>query len=369
MPLSKIKSSSIESTAVHGRRNLLINPAMAISQRTTSLAVAHDGVTGGFALDRWINALGGTHEQLDATYAQVADHPLSANGKSLKWTTGTAESSYDSDEYVYFAQKIEAQNLQHLNYGNSNAKPVTLSFYVKSSVTGTFACNLYKADSTARIINKTYVISSANQWEKKIISFPADTDSGAVIANDNGLGMYVTWHLAAGSGVIGGGSNGAWKNYGGLTDWADGQATNAVATTAGATWQMTDCQLEVGSATPLEERSPADEMILCQRYYQEVASAACYFAGNGLGTSNIVVGIPLATSMRATPSIVQNGYKFHRSGNVASSSANPSVSNFSYDIGRNAVGVRIAGWASQNSDETAYNVTPTTQVLAFESEM
>ena len=263
-----------------GRRNLLINGAMQVAQRGTSLAVAHDGVTGGYLLDRWNNALGGTHEQLDATYAQVADHPLSANGKSLKWTTGTAESSYDSDEYVYFAQLVEAQNLQHLNYGNSNAKAVTLSFYVKSSVTGTFACNLYKPDGTARIINKTYAISSANTWEKKSLTFPADTGGGGIV-NDNGIGLYVVWHLAAGSGLVGGGSNGAWKNYGGLTDWADGQATNAVATTAGATWQITDCQLEVGeNASDFEHRSFGEELAACQRYYEKGMPQATLPANN-----------------------------------------------------------------------------------------
>jgi len=350
-------------------KNILINGGQTVAQRGTSTSMAHDGTTDAFGVDRFRISMGGTHEQLDGTFAQVTDHPLSVSGKSSKWTTGTAESSYDSDEYFYFAQLIEAQNVQHLQYGGSNAQSVTLSFYVKSSVTGTFACNLYKPDNTLRIINKTYAISSANTWEKKTITFPADTGGGG-INNDNGQGLYAVWHLAAGSGSVGGGSNGAWKTYGGLTDWADGQATNAVATTAGATWQVTDCQLEVGEqATPFEHRSFADEMIRCQRYYQEIASGSTYFAGNGLGTSNIIVGIPLATSMRATPSIKQNGYTFHRSGNVNSAGANPSVSNFAYDIGRNAVGVRISGWASNNTDEVAYNVTPATEVLTFEAEL
>jgi hypothetical protein len=297
-------AGSADAGGISGK-NLLVNGSMVISQRGASLAVAHDGVTGGYLIDRWNNALGGTHEQLDATYAQVADHPLSANGKSLKWTTGTAESSYDSDEYVYFAQLVEAQNLQHLNYGNSNAKAVTLSFYVKSSVTGTFACNLYKPDGTARVINKTYAISSANTWEKKSLTFPADTGGGGIV-NDNGIGLYVVWHLAAGSGVVGGGSNGAWKNYGGLTDWADGQATNAVATTASATWQMTDCQLEVGEqATPFEHRSYADELLSCQRYYQISGSSSNYhvFPGQRWSSNNIFFSVPIATSMRANPTI------------------------------------------------------------------
>tara|TARA_B100000123_G_scaffold92510_1_gene67223 strand:- start:557 stop:1135 length:579 start_codon:yes stop_codon:yes gene_type:complete len=113
-----------------GRRNLFINGAMQVAQRGTSLAMAHDGLTGQYLIDRWRISLGGTHEQLDGTYAQVADHPTSVNGKSLKWTTGTAESSYDADEYAYVVQIIEAQNAQHLQYGNSNAQTITVSFYV-----------------------------------------------------------------------------------------------------------------------------------------------------------------------------------------------------------------------------------------------
>jgi len=170
---------------------------------------------------------------------------------------------------------------------------------------------------------------------------------------------------------------GAGSNYDiAAGSWTSGsnmfgvESTVKLTETTNATFFITGVQLEVGEqATPFEHRSFADEMIRCQRYYQEVASGSCYFAGNGLGTTNIIVGIPLATSMRATPSVKQNGYTFHRSGNVNSSGANPSVSNFQYDIGRNAVGVRISGWASNNTDEVAYAVTPATEVLAFEAEL
>tara|TARA_B100001059_G_scaffold230165_1_gene263991 strand:- start:120 stop:1244 length:1125 start_codon:yes stop_codon:yes gene_type:complete len=247
-------------------RNLLINSDMQVAQHGASKAMAHDGNTSVYVVDRFTMAFGGTHEQLDGTYAQVADHPLSANGKSLKWTTGTAESSYDADEYLYAAQIIEAQNLQRINNGNSNAVPITLSFYVKSSITGTFAVGIYKEDSTARIFNKTYAISSANTWEKKTITFAGDASGGGIV-NDNGRGFYINWHLAAGSNAVGGGSNGAWKNYGGLSDWADGQATNAIATTASATWQLAQCQLEIGEvATPFEHEDIGTTLRKCQRY-------------------------------------------------------------------------------------------------------
>jgi len=289
-----------------GRRNLFINGDMQISQKPNagSLAMAHDGNTSSVLVDRFRMSLGGTHEQLDGTQAQVAEHPLS-NGlaKSLKWTTGTPETSYDADEYVYFTQIIEARNAQHLNWGTSNAKSITLSFYVKSSITGTFAVGIYKDDNTARIYNKTYTISSANTWEKKIVTFAGDTAGGG-INNDNGRGFYMSWHLGAGSGAVGGGSNGAWKSYSGLSDWADGHGTNAVMTTSGATWQMTMCQLEVGdNATDFEHRSFAEELALCQRYYQEYISYKLYFNGANEPSSEIGNSRLLPVVMRALPTV------------------------------------------------------------------
>lgn len=308
MALSKIRSESVATGVIpeDKGKNLLINSEMQIAQRGSSVAMAHDGTTNAFLIDRWRFTFGGSHGQLDGTYAQVADHPLTANGKSLKWTTGTAESSYDASEYLYFVQIIEAQNLQQLQFGTSNAKAVTLSFYVKSSVTGTYAVNLYKAAASSRIINKTYTISSANQWEKKTITFPADTASGAEIPNSNGQGFYVCWHLAAGSSVKGNGSLNTWKNYAGLSDWADGQATNGVATTAGATWQISQCQLEVGDvASPaFEHEEISTTLSKCQRYYEVIKVANYFVTGNSYNTAQMnCAPMFYRTTKRASPTV------------------------------------------------------------------
>jgi len=270
----------ITDSQVGGRRNMFLNPDMQIAQRGTSLAIAHDGTVQGYLIDRWRISFNAT-DQIDGTYAQVNDHPLNVNGKSLKWTTGTAESAIDSNEYGYFAQIIEAQHLQHLYYGNSNAKTITLSFYVKSSVTGTFAVGIYKADSTTRIFNKTYTIDSANTWEKKTVTFIGDTDSSATIDNNNGQGFYVNWHLFAGTDYTDTTSTSGWVNYSTGT-WANGQATNAIGTTASATWQLADCQLEVGEqATPFEQRSFGEELALCKRY----CNALMNYGAGDVGTN------------------------------------------------------------------------------------
>ena len=304
MPLSKIQTIGNQVVPNLGRRNILINGAMQVAQRGTSIAMAHDGNTSNYILDRWRISLGGTHEQLDGTFAQVADNPLGGNGKALKWTTGTPESSLDSDEYVYITQIVEAQNLHHIQNGNSNAKKLTLSFWVKSSITGTYAVGLYKGDNTGRMRNLTYAISSANTWEKKSVTFEGDTAGGG-INNDNGQGMYVAWHLSAGSVVLGGGSDSAWVNYATNT-WANGHAQNGVVTTAGATWLMTECQLEVGdSASDFEHRSFGEELDLCQRYF--VNCGKWFVQGYGYSTGSDGSGSPLMfpTTMRAAPTITQ----------------------------------------------------------------
>jgi|5B_taG_2_1085324.scaffolds.fasta_scaffold08779_2 hypothetical protein len=316
MALGTINTNQIASEAVTvpkvtdqvlSSRNLLINGDMQVAQRGSSLAMAHDGTTSGLLIDRFSFNLGGTHEQFDGTYAQVSDHPTLTNGKSLKWTTGTAESSYDADEYLYFTQVIEAQNLQQINNGNSNALPVTLSFYVKSSVTGTFAVGLHKDDTTARTFNKTYTINSANTWEKKSVTFVGDT-SGGGIANDNGRGFYVNWHLAAGSTWTGGGSTSGWADYAN-NRWADGQATNAIATTASATWQIAQCQLEAGDvATPFEHEDIGTTLAKCQRYFFQLTDISSDGAGTfgqryNNDTAKRTIEIQYPTTMRTSPTL------------------------------------------------------------------
>jgi len=269
-----------------GNKNLIINGAMNVAQRGTSQAFAHDGTTNAYLIDRWRFVINSTDE-LDGTLAQVDEDPLGGGGHALKWTTGTAESAIASDEYGYLTQKIEAQNLQHIQNGNSNAESLTLSFYVKSSITGTFSVGLYKPDNTGRIFNKTYTINSANTWEKKSVTFAGDT-SGGGINNDTGEGFWVSWHIFAGSDWKGGGSTSGWTDYAN-NKWADGQATDAVVTTASATWLMTQCQLEIGqNATTFEHETFDVTLKKCFRYYQKSYEYSADPAGS-TGSSHSIV--------------------------------------------------------------------------------
>lgn len=262
MALSKILPASQEQFA--GARNLIINGSAIVAQRGASSTSSSYGT-----VDRFFFAQAAL-DNYALTQTQQAVTDLAGFSNSFRITTTTAESAIAADELAYVAQKIEAQNLQQLAYGTSSAKQVTLSFYVKSSVTGTFSTNLYQVDDT-RIVNSEYTISSANTWERKEITYAADQIG--VIDNDNGTGFYVTWNLALGSNYKGNAAT-AWEAYN-TDNWAGaGTYTDAVITTVNSTWEITGVQLEVGSATPFEHpRSYGDELLRCQRYY--------YFSGFG----------------------------------------------------------------------------------------
>ena len=273
-----------------GRRNLIINGAMQVAQRGTSSAGGGYNTVDRFSLTK--NNL----DQMGTTTTQSTDAPTGFSN-ALKLVASPAETAIAADERVFFTQQIEAQNLQHLKFGTSSAESLTLSFWVKSDVTGNYAVSLYLLDDT-RVIGSTYTISSADTWEYKTLTFVGDTTG--VIDNDNGGGLQVSWYLMAGSNYT------ATDN----TSWGASSTgklayghTASFGTTDSDNWQITGVQLEVGSvATPFEHRSYGEELALCQRYYQFVRNHYV-FGGYQNGTSEIRVSIPLTTALRAAPSL------------------------------------------------------------------
>ena len=263
MALSKILPASQEQYA--GARNLIINGAMQVAQRGTSAVSA--GNPNYPSVDRY-KAWEGT----DGAYTveQSTDAPTGF-AKSLKAQVTTADASLAAGQYAQILQNIEAQDLQHLDYGLSTAKTLTLSFWVKSSKTGTYCITAYKEDSTGSastlLFPKEYTISSANTWEHKTITIEPDSQIKAAtgaIDDDSGVGIGIYWNLAQGS-TYTGGTDGTWSTN-----------TNHFATTNQVNWMdstsnnfyLTGVQLEVGeTATPFEHRSYGDELARCQRYY------------------------------------------------------------------------------------------------------
>ena len=260
-----------------GRRNLIINGAMQVAQRGSSDSANSNG----FGVDRFKGSVAAM-DNLVTSYTQESPTDLPGFTNSLRVTISTPESALASDELLRMLHYIEGQNCQGFKYGTSSAESVTLSFWVKGSVTGTYAVSVYcDASAGSRAIGSTYTINSANTWEYKTITFVGDTVRA--IDNDNSEGFRINWILSAGSNFTST-DNTSWGTYSG-GKLAYGHTANTFVTTTNATWNITGVQLEVGSvATPFEHRSYGEELALCQRYYEVIGDGADdSFATIGMG--------------------------------------------------------------------------------------
>jgi len=279
-----------------GRRNLIINGAMQVAQRGTSST----GVTsvGFYTADRFklgISNLG------TWTVDQSADAP-SGFSNSLKVTATTADASPAAGDVFYYYYNIESQDLQHLAYGTSSAKPMTLSFWVKSNVTGTATVSMLQTDNANKVISPTYTINSADTWEYKTVSIPADVAGN--IDNDVNTGFAIYWFINSGTDYSSGTNQTSWSTY---------SATHRNASNLGVGgstsdyFAITGVQLEVGSvATPFEARSYGEELALCQRYYTKFKTGELYahFAeGHSISTTQSRTTHHLPVEMRSNPTV------------------------------------------------------------------
>jgi len=352
----------LTNSQIGGRRNIVINGAMICSQRATSATGLGSGTTGYVALDRF------RLEKADSptaryTMTQDSNAPTGFNN-SMKVAVTTADTSVGADVHQYIDQFIEAQNLQQLAYGTSSAERITLSFYVKCSTAQTFALDLVNEDNS-RYFNTTYTVSSADTWERKIITFPADTASG--FNNDTGRGLRVRWTLVAGSNFTDGSVSTAWS---GTQHIATNHANTWVGAT-GRTWQLTGVQLEVGSqATPFEHRSFGEELALCQRYYQQIVGVSdqtMIGSGRANGTSTAEVAVPLAVSLRASPTMSSLAFTmFGTAGAGAGATATPTVRKFTPEGA--VLHLAFAGSGLTNG-RTAVVATSSASTLTINSEL
>ena len=279
-----------------GRRNLIINGAMNVAQRG---AGPFTNASGGYqTVDRFqlSGTMGGSF-----TLEQASDAPSGSGfSKSFKALAPTGFSSPTSAASAKIITSLEGQNLQQILKGSSNALPVTISFWVKSVVTGTYVFELSDNDNN-RSISTTYSVSASNTWEKKVITISGDT-SGS-LDNDANSSLSMIWWLGAGSNYTSGTLNTSW-NLTVTANRAVGQV-NAVASNNDA-FYITGVQLEVGSvATEFEHRSYGEELALCQRYYYLLAKGdsqtiptGSYYASNLVATT-----VEFPVTMRAAPSL------------------------------------------------------------------
>ena len=286
------------SVPVTAFKNRIINGAMLIDQRNNGASVTINSASNTYTLDRWI----GYGQATDGVYTiQQSSTAPTGFSKSLLATVTTADSSVGATQIYTLRYKIEGLNLTDLNWGTANAATVTLSFWVRSSVTGTFGGSILN-DGQSRSYPFSYTISSANTWEQKTITIAGDT-SGTWLTT-NGIGMDLFFSLGMGSTYSGTASTWSGTNYYSVTG-----STNLIST-LNATLYITGVQLEKGStATSFDYRPYGTELQLCQRYYQCIGGAfngsvsyQYYATGFMSGTTQFTGLIPLPVTMRTAPS-------------------------------------------------------------------
>jgi hypothetical protein len=285
-------------TGYYGFKNRIINPAMVIDQRNAGASVTQN-TSIQYSVDRWY-CYGAVTSKFTIQQNAGSVTPPTGFINYLGCTSSSAYSVGSSDEFNV-SQRIEGLNVADLGFGTANASTVTVSFWVRSSLTGTFGGSLYNSGNS-RSYPFTYTISLANTWEQKSITVAGDT-SGTWLTT-NGLGLGVNFSL--GAGTTRSGTAGAWAS----ANYASATGATSVVGTNGATFYITGVQLEKGStATSFDYRPYGTELALCQRYYQRSSSISGNYNylsnwGSNASTTVLRCTFPLKTSLRTSPSSV-----------------------------------------------------------------
>ncbi len=314
-----------------GFRNRIINGDMRIDQRNAGASVTVNSGTNTFGVDRWKGQAsgGGVYTQQRSTTAPAGFT------NSVLLTVTTADSSIASTDYYIWGQAVEGFNAADFGWGTANAQTVTLSFWVRSSVTGTYALFVGNNGDTRSLV-ATYTISAANTWEQKTVTIAGDTSGTWATDNSIGIGLWFT--LGAGSSFNA--TANVWNaslemNTSGSTQWI---------ATSGATFYITGVQLEAGTvASPFERRDYGRELIMCQRYYCKTFNQSVAPASSAGQAGAFLVPAPADTaadraylltwrfpaSMRAAPTVTTfnpsaagSGWYLSSGSSVAANTAN-----------------------------------------------
>ena len=321
MAISKIPSAGFQDNVKF--RNIIINGDMSIAQRRTLWEDFGNNDSGYVTVDRWKFVEAGT-PTFECDISQSTTVPTGQGfTKSTKIDVTIADTSLASDDLMLVRQSFEGQNLQYLKYGTSNAQQLTCSFWVRSNKTGTYICNLEDSDNT-KDVSQSYTINSADTWEKKTVTFPANTSDS--FDNDNARSLDLVFFLTAGSNYTSGTLNTTW-NTTVSANRAVGQV-NLFDNTSNE-WYITGVQLEAGQTASEFEFLPVDVNLgRCQRYYYKStegnANTITMIGGVESASSAGVGGLNLPVEMRASPTLSFNsGVRFYSAG---SGTVTPSIS-------------------------------------------
>jgi hypothetical protein len=364
--------SQIGSASQMGIRNRIINGHMIIDQRNAGAS----GTSTGYTIDRWqyygTQNSKITWQQKNSANSAISNYESNSAPtgfvNSVKLTTTSAYTPGASEEFSYY-QKIEGLNVFDLDWGLSTAASVTLSFWVKSSLTGTFG-GAIQDSSGALSYPYSYVINSANTWEKKTILIAGPT-SGTWLKN-TGIGLVVNFCVGAGATISG--TPGAWTS--GYYASATG-ATQVVATNS-ATWYVTGVQLEKGSvATPFDLRLYPKELLLCQRYcwvsYTTSGNGGPLVTGAAYNTTSTQVALQLPVPMRTTPSAttVPNGSSVWCQSYVGASGTTTNTAPSIQSDQNNYQNLRITvdGLSGMTAGQATWTFTPANAKLILSAEL
>jgi hypothetical protein len=321
-------------------RNRLINGAMMIDQRNAGASVTQTAALG-YCLDRYY-LFGSVTSKFTVQQNAGAVTPPVGFINYLGVTSSAATSVGSGDTY-FIGQRIEGFNVTDLAWGTANAQAITLSFWVRSSLTGTFGGAL-RNSSQSRSYPFTYTISSANTWEQKSITIAGDT-TGTWLTT-NGVGIDIDFNMGTGSTLSG--TAGAWAT----ANYTSATGATSVVGTSGATFYITGVQLEKGStATSFDYRPYGQELQLCQRYYWKLTTSTGWCGSgqtrNGSGSTQFYMALP--TTMRATPTATGLGSFIAKTGDGTATTLN---STFVYTtMSNNSAGLEInrqsGTWASE----------------------
>ena len=371
MALTTVQSGMMDSIAQYNSfKNRIINGAMVIDQRNAGASTTPSGASAGtYTLDRWVYQASATGK-FNVQQNLNSITPPTGFSKYLGLSVASAV-TVGSTDYFNIYQCIEGNNIADLSWGTASAATVTLSFWVRSSLTGTFGGSL-RNGSVNRTYPFNYTISSANTWEQKTITIAGDTSG--TWATNNSQGIYITWSLGVGSSYSGGTVN-TWN----AGNYQSPLSPQSVVGTSGATFYITGVQLEKGStATAFDYRPYTTELQLCQRYYWQQGP---YTTGAGDGLNYVFCPgavwsntwhayTQFPATMRVAPTLVSTAastFQFHVAGVANGVLTGISTSYATANGARISGGTTYAGTAGLSCQIACANSSTT--YLGFSAEL
>jgi hypothetical protein len=235
------------------------------------------------------------------------------------YTVSTADSSVGTTEYYTVQHRVEGYNFAHLNWGTSDAKPVTLSFWVKADVTGKYGISFWPNGQNYNYVT-SYAINTADTWEYKTITIPGPT-SGTWLT-DNSVGCGIWWDFGTGTNY----TTATTETWGQSNKFAPSDTLQMIKTN-GAKFRMTGVQLEVGkNATEFEHRSYGEELALCQRYYFKLSNSRLVMGYKRHDSSaNFPIEAPVPMRISPSPSLISGGIFTNFQASFGTTQTNPNV--------------------------------------------